>query len=177
MKTPNKKRYSVGRRVLVGMGMLPVTIKSVAEVPSVMGEYVHEVLVDGRKEVQRVLGCEIHRIPDFDEDLQDVKSNTKLPNIHLHGDNSRVNLNSTDNSVNTTHPSLDQLFVRLREEGRSIPDETDRENVLARLDELENAQGSNEFLSAYQRFITSAAQYMTTFGPFIPVLSQMLSGH
>jgi hypothetical protein len=97
-------------------------------------------------------------------------------NIHFHGDNSRLNLNSVDNSVNASIRSNGQLFIALREASNSVLDKSDRENILARLDELEKAQGSNGFFAAYQSFIASAAQYMTIFGPFIPALTQMLSG-
>jgi hypothetical protein len=97
-------------------------------------------------------------------------------NIHVHGDDSRVNLNSTDNSVNNPIKSNDQLFVRLREGVRSISNKTDRENILARLDDLEKARGSNRFSAAFQIFIVSASSHMTIFGPFIPALTQMLSG-
>ena len=89
--------------------------------------------------------------------------------------NHRVNNQSADNSVNITTVSSDQLFVQLRETAHSIADRPGRENILARLDELEKAQGSNGFFAAYQSFMASAAQYMTIFGPFIPALTQMIS--
>ena len=176
MKQPAKKRFSVGRRVLVGMGMLPGTVKSVADVPTVMAEFVHEVLLDGHEEARKVLGCEIYPVPDLDADLRHAKPPNVSQNIHVQGDNSRVNLNSVDNSVNTSVRSNDQLFVDLRKAADSVVDRTDRENIVARLDELERAQGSNGLIAAYQSFIASAAQYMTIFGPFIPVLTQLLSG-
>jgi hypothetical protein len=78
--------------------------------------------------------------------------------------------------VNKTLKSNNQLFVRLREEARSVPNETDRENILTRIDELEKAQGSKGFSAAFQRFIASASKYMTIFEAFIPALTQMLSG-
>jgi pyrimidine deaminase RibD-like protein len=77
MKVPDKKRFSIGRRVLVGMGMLPGTVKSVADVPSVMGEFVHEVLLDGKTETRKVVGCEIYPIPDLDADLRNVNPPTQ----------------------------------------------------------------------------------------------------
>jgi hypothetical protein len=101
---------------------------------------------------------------------------TVTQHFYIHGHNPRVNMNSTDNSVNITSVSGDQLFIRLRETARSIDNETDRENILAQLEGLEKTQGSTGFSRAYQSFVASAAQYMTIFGPFIPVLTQMLSG-
>jgi hypothetical protein len=81
-----------------------------------------------------------------------------------------------DNTVNKPIKGNDQLFVRLREEARSIPNETDRENILGRVDELEKAQGSNDLSAAFQRFVASASKYMAKFEAFIPALTQMLSG-
>src|ERR1700674_5537182 len=124
MKTTDKKRFSPERRVLVGMGMRPGTVKSVADVPSILGEFVHEVLMDENQETLRVLGCEIYPIPDLDADLPRVNPPAVSQNIHVHGENPRVNLNSTDNSVNTTIKPSDQMFVRIREEVRSIPNES-----------------------------------------------------
>lgn len=96
--------------------------------------------------------------------------------FHIYGDNARVNTNSTDNSINVVSVSGDELFVQLREKVSSIPDESERSEILAKLDELQQARGSGGFMQAYQNFIVSAAQYMTIIGPFIPALTQMLSG-
>jgi hypothetical protein len=101
---------------------------------------------------------------------------TVTQNFYIHGHNPRVNMNSTDNSVNVTSVSGDQLFVRLRDAVRSVTDEAERVEILSKLDALQQARGSNGFLDAYQSFIASVADYMTIFGPFIPALTQMLSG-
>ncbi|MGB2677264.1 MAG: hypothetical protein WAN12_09295 [Candidatus Acidiferrum sp.] len=97
-------------------------------------------------------------------------------NIHLHGHNPRINLNSTDNSVNIASVSNDKTFVQMREAAQSISDELERAKIISRLDDLESARGSTGFLAAYQSFIGSVADYMTIFGTFIPALTQMLSG-
>jgi hypothetical protein len=96
--------------------------------------------------------------------------------FHLHGHNPRVNMNSTDNSVNVSSVSGDQLFVQLRETINSIQNQTDKENILGRLEELEKARGTGSFQPAYQNFIASAAMYMGIVGPFIPALMGMLPG-
>jgi hypothetical protein len=97
-------------------------------------------------------------------------------NIHMHGPNARINVNSTDNSTNIASVSNEQLFVRLRETANTIVDESHRAQILARLDDLEYAKEPNGFVSAYQGFIASVADYMTIFSPFIPALTLMLSG-
>lgn len=97
-------------------------------------------------------------------------------NIHMHGPNARINVNSTDNSTNIASVSNEQLFGHLRETANAIGDESQRTQILARLDDLERAKESGGFLSAYQSFIASVADYMTIFSPFIPALTAMLSG-
>ena len=86
-------------------------------------------------------------------------------NIHMHGPNARINVNSTDNSTNIASVS-----------SNTIPDESQRAQIIAQLDDLERAKESGGFLLAYQSFIASVADYMTIFGPFIPALTLMLSG-
>ena len=86
-------------------------------------------------------------------------------------------MNSTDNSVNITSVSGDELFVQLREAVRSIGDDSERNGILSKLDQLEKAKDSGSFLHAYQSFIATVADHMTVFAPFIPALTQMLTGH
>ena len=102
---------------------------------------------------------------------------TVTQHFHIHGHNPRINMNSTDNSVNITSVSGDQLFVQLRETVRSISNESERAEILSKLDQLQQARGSSSFSQAYQNFIAAAANYMTILGPFIPALTQMLSGN
>jgi hypothetical protein len=102
---------------------------------------------------------------------------TVTQHFHIHGHNPRVNMNSTDNSVNVTSVSRDEVFVQLREAARSVASDIDRDSILERVERLEKAQGSSGFVAAYQNFIASAADHMTIFAPFIPALTAMLSGH
>lgn len=64
MKQRSKNRFSIGRRVLVGLGMQPATVQTVADAPSTLGEYAHEVLVDGEQGMRRILGCDLKPVPD-----------------------------------------------------------------------------------------------------------------
>ena len=67
---------------------------------------------------------------------------TKLAqDVHFHGNNSRPNISSTDNSINFVSVSNEQLFVHLREKARSIVDDSERNDIVTRLDELQKAQG------------------------------------
>jgi hypothetical protein len=92
---------------------------------------------------------------------------------HLSGHNSRVNVQSSDQSVNVVVTS-DQLFQTIRESIQSgVPVERQRD-ILERLKALEQAQDSTIFGVRYTEFITSAANHMTLISPFIPALTELL---
>jgi hypothetical protein len=79
MKQVPKNRFSVGRRVLKGLGAQPATVTSVAELPSTLGEYIHDVILDAYPDQpQKVLGCDLRAIPPLDADLRGVKQPTVL---------------------------------------------------------------------------------------------------
>ena len=68
---------------------------------------------------------------------------TKLAqNVHLQNYNSRLNVSSPNNSTNFVSVSSEQLFVHLREKAYSIMNDTERNDIVTRLDELQKAQGS-----------------------------------
>jgi hypothetical protein len=97
MREPPKQRFSPGRRVLVGIGMRPATVKSVDDVPREMGEFGHEVLLDGEQEVRRVVGCDIHPVPVLDADLRGVNP----PTIFIQNSNvANLNLGSQIGTIN-----------------------------------------------------------------------------
>lgn len=150
------------------------TVMQVDDEQGPIGEYWHTIdTVHGER---REPGCNLELIPT---PLTSSGGRAAAPmhTFHLHGDNSRINLNSTDNSTNIVSKSNDRLFVELHEKASSIEDETAREDIRARIGELELACKSGGFLQAYQGFITSAANHMTLFAPLLPLLTQMLSTH
>lgn len=94
---------------------------------------------------------------------------------HLHGNNSRVNVQSTDQSTNAVNISSDQVFLRLREKVCSeIPSGDQQSDILDRLAALERAQSTPSFAARYTDFISSAANHMTLVTPFIPALTEMM---
>jgi hypothetical protein len=75
---------------------------------------------------------------------------TKLAqNVHFQLGNFRLSASSTDNSTNVVSVSNEQLFVHLQEKARSIADVAERNDIVTRLDKLQQAQGSGGIL---QRF-------------------------
>lgn len=100
---------------------------------------------------------------------------TTVTNIYyLHGHSSRVNVQSTDNSINVVRLSNDEVFVKLREEISSRISSDQQLNILDRLDALERAQNSPSFAARYADFISAAADHMTLIAPFIPALTEMI---
>ncbi len=58
-----KKRFALGTRVHVGIARQTATVKSVSAQPGPLGEYIHEVLVDGETTPRKALGSELEAIP------------------------------------------------------------------------------------------------------------------
>jgi hypothetical protein len=112
-----KKRFSIGRRVLVGIGVRPATVQSVAGAPSILGEYEHEVLVDGKQQIERVLGCDLQPIPELDSDLQ----STSNPTIHIQNSNvANLNLGSQVGMINAALQSISGGNTQQREFARAV---------------------------------------------------------
>jgi hypothetical protein len=76
------------------------------------------------------------------EDSKPEWSTNLAQDVHLHSNNSRLNLSRPNNSTNFVFLSSEQLFVHLREKACSIADDTERNNIFTRLDELQKTQGS-----------------------------------
>jgi len=92
--------------------------------------------------------------------------------IHVSGDHSRVNVQSTDNSVNI---SGSNVFGQARAAIASqIADPAVRVNLTKHLDDVEASNSKDTFISAYQRLISSAADHITVLTPFLPAITQLL---
>lgn len=101
-----KKRFSAGRRVLVGFGRLPATVLSVADSPSVLGEFAHEVKWEGTGEIRKVLGCDIHPLPGLDEDLPRSGAGSSVQ-VSLHNSTvGNLNLGSQVGTITTVLSSI-----------------------------------------------------------------------
>jgi len=116
MKQVPRKRFSVGRRVLVGMGMRPATVQTVADAPSTLGEYVHEVLIDGDQGMRRVLGSELQPVPELDEDLRSHR-----PTIHIQNSNvANLNVGSQIGVITANLQAISEGGDREQEFARAI---------------------------------------------------------
>jgi hypothetical protein len=117
-KEQPKKRFSVGRRVLKGLGSQPATVTSVADVPSVLGEYMHEIILDKYPDLpQKTLGCELRAIPTLDADLR----GTSQPKIHIQNSNiANLNLGGQVGTINAALQTISGGDAAQQELARAI---------------------------------------------------------
>ena len=98
--------------------------------------------------------------------------------LNLHISNSpqaRINLHSSDESVNVSGHEPDALFKEMREcLAELLADSTDLENVLSRVSEMEQSLENGDFKTAYKRFVAATADHITILAPFLPRLAQLL---
>ncbi len=143
------------------------SIAAAAEFKREMGRRTHSMLKEIRVHVER------RRLRPKEHNGLNQRTITNV--YHLHGHNSRVNVQSTDQSTNVVNITGDQIFLKLREKVCSeIPAGDQQADILGRLDALEQAQNTPSFAVRYTDFISSAADHMTLIAPFIPALTEMM---
>jgi hypothetical protein len=92
------------------------------------------------------------------------------------GDNSRVNINSKDSSVNIINMNSKNLFTEIKSTVKSeVENNSEKEKLLNKIDELEKAQNSSNFPQKYAEFMALAANHATILSPFLPALGQLLT--
>ncbi len=93
---------------------------------------------------------------------------------HLHGVNSRVNIQSNDKSINAVYMQPDEIFTNLRTQLTSaVPDPAEKTEILQRLSALEDAQGTPAFTERLGTFLAVAANWTTIMTPFLPALFEI----
>jgi hypothetical protein len=102
-----KRRFSPGRRVLVGNQSKPGTVVSEDDQPGEMGEFRHVVTLDRDGQSIPVYGCDLQGFPGMDDDLPQGRLST----VHLHIENSSVanlNLGSQVGAINASLTSISE---------------------------------------------------------------------
>lgn len=90
------------------------------------------------------------------------------------GPNARINIGATDNSTNIAGDR--SVFNEIRRALKSSDIPVDEVNqILIRLDDLEQKAGSGPFNEAFKSFIESGAKWMGVLGPYLPALTKWLS--
>jgi len=101
------------------------------------------------------------------------KYNSIINVYNANGPNSRININSTDNSKNYSNDT-DLLFEDLKLAIAGIIDEGIKEKSSQILEELNKSKHTSSYLTNYQNFISLLANHMTVIAPFIPALTQLI---
>lgn len=86
--------------------------------------------------------------------------------------NARLNINSTDNSINSI--GCTDLFEILRQELQEIKDEVVKSQAIKMVDDLEKAQGKPTFANLYMKFMGIIADHVTLAIPVIQALTGLL---
>ena len=99
-----------------------------------------------------------------------------VTNIYnLHGAQSRVNVQSTDSSVNIVTIEQQQVFEQVRQAiTEGVADDAAKSLILDKLSKFEKSLHSEHVVSRYQDFINAVASHITIIMPFLPALAQML---
>lgn len=93
--------------------------------------------------------------------------------VNVHGANSRVNISSTDNSINVVQSG--DVFADMRQAIETgMSDSAERTQIMAAIDEAEMAKGSDGFVRAYQKIVSTASDHLSLLTPFLPALTGML---
>ena len=95
---------------------------------------------------------------------------------NLIGDSSRVNINSQDASANVVNITRSNLFEEMKRVIEENEDNVDKKSkLLSQIDEMEDAQGTDELKERYREFVATAADHMTLLTPFLLAITQLLS--
>jgi hypothetical protein len=87
--------------------------------------------------------------------------------------NSKINFNSTDNSINISLDGEENArFDELIQVIKGLPN---HEDILAIIEEMKGAAHTSGFAEKYARFTEMAANHMTIIAPFIPFLVSLIT--
>lgn len=103
-----------------------------------------------------------------------VKPRTNQIAYNINNGSGKININSTDNSVNVsvTLSSEDEaMFDTIKSVAQTLDNE---EKIVCAVDGMKAEVGKKGFLQKYNEFIQAAANHITVFAPFIPMLSKFL---
>jgi hypothetical protein len=89
--------------------------------------------------------------------------------INVQGPNSRVNIDSVDNSVNVVRQGASFSDLR-RAIDAGVADAMERATIQERLSELEQAKDQKSGWERYAAFMAITADHLTVISPFLPLL-------
>lgn len=151
------------------------------KIPLEEGDILQRTLPNGIEENYKVLDKGFFSNNSGGEYQAKVKKVTALSNesdktvFNLHGENSRVNISSNDNSINIVDKSSQEFFADLRSTVKNEIPDSEKEELLKRIDKLENSVGTESYSEKYAKFMAIAANHTTVLAPYFPALLQFLA--
>ena len=115
----------------------------------------------------------LHVHKEDDQTRNRTLSSTNIFNVE--GDFSRVNFQSLDTSVNIQDRSKTVFDAARQKLQEGIQDQVLLKDLLARLQEMEDARNQPNWAAAYSKFIEGVANHMTIIAPLLPLLAETVS--
>lgn len=156
-------------KALIYCGEIPLDEFDVI-IHKIREDYVREYVVTNAGYYNEILG------PHYQADIEpkaifdEKQKGQSINNIKVSGDNSRVNINSIDNSINISQIPFDKIYEKLNE----IEDETIKNDAIRCLKEIEESKDAETNKNKYVEFIGILSPYISLIAQFIPILTQYL---
>lgn len=100
---------------------------------------------------------------------------TTVSQVHMYGPNSRLNVNSTDSSINIVNPEFAEVIVQLKDLlQQGIPEFSARTELLELAGEIELASDKKTRRERYRAFVNAAADHMSVLAPVIAALDALI---
>ena len=123
---------------------------------------------------QAVLDFDAHYQIQYSKKGTDKPSTASSVTYNLSGQ-ARVNINSVDQSTNIGSATAGATFDEVRDILRkAISDAAERRPLLKKVNQLEQAYGTGDFIDTYKEFVALAANHMSILAPVIPALTALL---
>ena len=166
-----------------------VIVTNDATIPISVGDTIERQLPS--RQIEELIVTDVHfqrggrTIRDFYEihyERQGSRRSQRQPssvNVNVRGSpNTRVNLHSTDQSINIVNSQASATFEQIRDLLEdSVTDRDALEILLEKVNDMERSRGTSDFLRAYKDFVASAADHITVLSPVLPMLTAMLETH
>ena len=164
------------KKILIDDATIPIAIGDRIERKLPSGQLEFFVIKDvhlwqGRGSIQSFYEITYKR-----EGAQESHRRRDMLNLHIsNSPQARINLHSSDQSVNVSDRQSDAIFGEIRKcLMESLVDSPDLDTLLTKLGDMEQSLEKGDFKSAYKEFVAAAANHMTILGPFLPGLAQLL---
>ena len=94
---------------------------------------------------------------------------------NISGTNTRVNINSSDSSVNIVNMKNTEIFNQLKKLLSNIESIEEKKVIEDNIQAMENTQGTKDFVGNYRNFMAAIADHITVFAPLLPALAVLLT--